>query len=129
MGKLYLVLSAQIIASILAYVQLQGHYIWPDKPFFKTLWWIYLTSLPIAPLFFYATKWSYEYFGAFWNYRLLGFGVGIVVFGLCTWLLFDEVVTLRTIISILLATAIIIIQILSLENLNNYTFFGGTVDT
>ena len=49
---------------------------------------------------------------AFWNYRLLGFGVGVVVFGLCTWLLFDEVVTLKTIISILLAHGIIIIQIL-----------------
>ena len=83
MGKLSLIILAQIVASLLAYVQLQGHYIWPDKPFFKTLWWIYLTSLPIAPLFFYATKWSYEYFGAFWNYRLLGFGVGIVVFAIC----------------------------------------------
>ena len=129
MTKLFIILSAQVVASLLAYLQLQGHYIWPNKPFFKTLWWIYLTSLPIAPLFFYATKWSYEYFGAFWNYRLLGFGVGIVVFGICTWLLFDEVVTLKTIISILLATIIIIIQILWLRNLNNYTFFGGTVDT
>tara|TARA_B100000575_G_C22855955_1_gene500502 strand:+ start:121 stop:459 length:339 start_codon:yes stop_codon:yes gene_type:complete len=112
MTKLFVILSAQVVASLLAYLQLQGHYIWPDKPFFKTLWWIYLTSLPIAPLFFYATKWSYEHFGTFWNYRLLGFGVGIVVFGICTWLLFDEVVTLKTIISILLATIIIIIQIL-----------------
>ena len=112
MGKLPLILLTQVVASILAYVQLQGHYIWPDKPFFKTLWWVYLTSLPIAPLFFYATKWSYEYFGAFWNYRLLGFGVGIVVFGLCTWLVFDEIVTLKTIVSIMLASAIVIIQIL-----------------
>ena len=113
MSKLWWAVGAQAIGSIIAFYQLQGHYAFPQyKKFFGSMWFVYLTSIPIAPLFFYATKWSYEYFGAFWNYRLLGFGVGIVVFAICTWLVFDEIVTLKTIISILLATAIIVIQIL-----------------
>ena len=111
MGKLPLIISAQIVASLLAYLQLQGHYIWPDKPFFKTLWWVYLTSIPIAPLFFYATKWSYEYFGAFWNFRLAGFGIGTIVFGLMAWSIFGEVPTVKTIISLMLAMTIILIQV------------------
>ena len=112
MTKLVLACLANLIASVFAFFQLQGHYVWPEVRFLKSMWWVYATSLVIAPMFWYSTKWSYEYFGAFWNYRLLGFGVGIVVFAICTWLLFDEIVTLKTIISILLATAIIVIQIL-----------------
>ena len=112
MNKLVLAMLFQAIASVFAFFQLQGHYVWTNLNFLKSMWWVYATSLIIAPLFWYSTKWSYEYFGAFWNYRLIGFGVGIVVFGLCTWLVFDEIITLKTIISILLASAIVIIQVL-----------------
>ena len=110
-SKLAWSICAQLVGALIAFFQLQGWVVW-NKPWLQSVWWMYATSLFIAPLFFYSTKWSYEYFGAFWNYRLLGFGVGIVVFAICTWLLFDEIVTLKTIISILLATAIIVIQIL-----------------
>ncbi len=74
------------------------------------MWWVYATSLIIAPLFWYSTKWSFEYFGAFWNMRLAGF-IGTVVFGTLTWLLIGEIPTLKTLISILLAVSIILIQL------------------
>ena len=72
---------------------------------------MYATSLIIAPLFFYSTKWSYEHFGAFWNMRLAGFGISTIVFGMLAWGLIGEIPTLNTIISLLLAAAIILIQI------------------
>ena len=109
---LYQAIAANFVGAILAFFQLQGHYVWPEVKFLKSQVFVIGLSVVIAPLFWYSTKWSFEYFGAFWNYRLLGFGIGVVVFGLCTFLIFDEVVTLKTIISILLATGIIIIQIL-----------------
>ena len=84
---------------------------WPNKPFLKSLWWVYVTSLIIAPLFFYSTKWSFEHFGAFWNMRLAGFGISTLVFGLLTWSLIGEIPTLKTIISLLLAISIILIQL------------------
>jgi hypothetical protein len=102
---------ANFVASILAFFQLQGHYVWPNLNFLKSMWWVYLTSMIIAPLFFYSTKWSFEHFGAFWNMRLAGFGVGTFVFGVMTWMLLAEIPTLKTIICLLLAIAIILIQI------------------
>ena len=114
MTKLYWSISAQTIAAILAFFQLQGHYVWPQIKFLKSIWWVYGTSLIIAPLFWYSTKWSYEHFGAFWNMRLAGFGVGTLIFGLLAWLLIGEIPTLKTVISLMLAMAIILIQITNL---------------
>ena len=114
MTKLYWSIGAQLIAAILAFFQLQGHYVWPKVKFLSSIWWIYITSIIIAPLFFYATKWSYEHFGAFWNMRLAGFGVGTIVFGIMAWFFIGEIPTLKTIISLLLAMAIILIQITNL---------------
>ena len=60
------------------------------------------------------TKWSYEHFGAFWNMRLAGFGMGTIVFGLLAWMFIGEIPTLKTMISVILAIAIILIQITNL---------------
>jgi hypothetical protein len=111
MTKLMMAIIANGIAAVLAFFQLQGHYVWPDKPFLKSMWWVYMSSMIIAPLFFYSTKWSYEHFGAFWNMRLAGFGIGTIVFGTLAWLFIGEIPTLKTVISLLLASAIILIQI------------------
>jgi hypothetical protein len=106
---------ANFIASILAFFQLQAHYVWPHKPFLKSMWWVYLTSIAIAPLFFYSTKWSFEHFGALWNMRLAGFGISTMVFGILTWLLLTEIPTLKTFICLLLAVAIILIQLTNIS--------------
>lgn len=113
MSKMVLAIIAQIIGAVIAFFQLQGWVVW-DKPWLKSIWWLYLTSLFIAPLFFWSTKWSYEHFGAFWNMRLAGFGISTIIFGLLAWILVGEIPTLKTIICILLATAIILIQITNL---------------
>ena len=106
---------ANFIASILAFFQLQAHYVWPDKPFLKSMWWVYLTSIAIAPLFFYSTKWSFEHFGALWNMRLAGFGISTLVFGILTWILLTEIPTLKTFVCLLLAIAIILIQLTNIS--------------
>ena len=111
MSKLWLAIIANIIGSIIAFFQLKGWVVWPDKPWLNSMWWVYLTSLIIAPLFFYSTKMSYEHFGAFWNMRLGGFGISTVVFGIMAWGLIGEVPTLKTVISLLLALSIILIQV------------------
>ena len=113
MSKLWMAIIAQFIGSIIAFVQLQGWVVW-DKPWLIALWWMYATSLFIAPLFFWSTKWSYEYFGAFWNMRLAGFGIGTIVFGIMAWIFIGEIPTIKTMISILLAVAIILIQVTNL---------------
>ena len=47
MNKLYLALIANLIASVFAFFQIQGHYVW-DKPWLKSIWFIYGTSMFIA---------------------------------------------------------------------------------
>ena len=113
MTKLWWAITAQVVASIIAFFQLQGSVVW-DKPWLKSMWWVYATSIIIAPLFFWSTRWSYEHFGAFWNMRLAGFGIGTIVFGFMAWMFIGEIPTLKTIISILLAMAIILIQVTNL---------------
>tara|TARA_R100001377_G_scaffold78231_1_gene55860 strand:- start:138 stop:482 length:345 start_codon:yes stop_codon:yes gene_type:complete len=114
MSKLLLAIITNFSAGVIAFFQLQGHYVWPDKPWLKSIWFIYFTSLIIAPLYWYSTKWSYEHFGAFWNMRLAGFGIGTLIFGCLTWGLIGEIPTLKTIISLMLAMAIILIQVTNL---------------
>ena len=115
MSKLYLAVLANFIGSILAFFQLQAHYVWPNVKILKSMWWVYGTSFLIAPLFFYSTKWSFEDFGAFWNMRLAGFGISTLVFGILTWLLLTEIPTLKTFICLLLAVAIILIQLTNIS--------------
>ena len=113
MSKLWLAIIAQLIGSIIAFYQLQGWIIYEHK-FLKSVWWVYFTCLFIAPLFFWSTRWSYEYFGAFWNMRLAGFGIGTIVFGVMAWMFIGEIPTLKTFICLLLAAAIILIQVTNL---------------
>ena len=115
MTKLWWAIIAQLVGSIIAFYQLQGHYVWTDIKFFKSIWWVYLLSIPIATLFFYSTIWSYEHFGAFWNMRLAGFGIGTLVFGIMAWILIGEIPTIKTIICLLLAVAIILIQVTNIK--------------
>jgi hypothetical protein len=115
MTKLWWAIFAQTVAAILAFFQLQGHYVWPEIKFFKTMWWVYGTSVIIAPLFFYSTVWSFEHFGAFWNMRLAGFGIGTLVFGTLAWILIGEIPTMKTFVCLLLAAAIILIQVTNIK--------------
>ena len=43
--------------------------------------------------------------------RLIGFGLGTIVFGILSYLMLEELPTIKTFICILLAIAIILIQI------------------
>ena len=112
-NKLVWSIFAQIIGSVVAFFQLQGWVVWNNK-WLQSIWWMYATSLIIAPLFFWSTKWSYEHFGAFWNMRLAGFGISTIVFGFMAWMMIGEIPTIKTMISLLLALAIILIQVSNL---------------
>ena len=110
MNKLLFAIALIVIANIGTWFQFQGHY-WSDKLIFKSRIFICGVGTILSMLFWNATKFSYEYFGQYWNIRLMGFGVGTMVFGLMTWMLSNEVPTIKTFICLLLAVAIILIQI------------------
>ena len=110
MNKLILSLLLIVLANIGTWFQFQGHF-WSNKLIWKSPYFIMIAGALISPMFWYATKYSYEYFGQYWNIRLMGFGVGTMVFGFMTWFLTHEVPTIKTFVCLLLAMAIILIQI------------------
>ena len=95
----------------MAFYQLNGQFIWKDTPFLNNSLTTSMFGFPVGMMFFYATKYSYEHFGFIWNMRMIGFGVGTIIFGIMSYGILKEVPTLKTFICILLAVAIILIQI------------------
>jgi multidrug transporter EmrE-like cation transporter len=51
------------------------------------------------------------YGGEMWPSRLIGFSIGAIVFSYLSWYLFNEPLTLKTIICLFLATLILMVQI------------------
>jgi len=71
-----------------------------------------LMGIPISLLFWYATKIGYIGFGNLWAVRFMGFATSMLTFPIMTWLYLGEAITLKTIITILLAIIIMILQLL-----------------
>ena len=108
MSKVWMAIAVSLLGHIWAWFHMQGQF---KYEWAKTWWWIILGGIPISILFFYGTKWYYEYFGNYWYVRPIGFGIGTLTFGLLTWILLNEVPDTRTIISLFLSVIIIILQI------------------
>ena len=107
--NILLLILLYTVAQGLTWLQmnLQFHYTWlQDKH-----WLLALFSLPIGYIFIKATTLCYNSFGNVWTGRLLGFSIGIVVFGILTELVFKEKLTTNTILSIILAIGIMVLQL------------------
>jgi|TARA_X000001388_G_C2127605_1_gene83759 hypothetical protein len=51
------------------------------------------------------------YDGAVWPARLIGFGIGIIIFSILTWLILGEKIEIKSAVCVLLAFCILIIQL------------------
>ena len=71
-----------------------------------------LLGTPISYALMYSTKYGYIGFGNLWSIRLTGFAAGILSFTFITYLVLGEGVTLKTGISLVLATVILLLQLL-----------------
>ena len=71
-----------------------------------------LFSVPISYIFIKATYHVVTYFeGSFWPGRLIGFGSGILIFTILTYIFNGEGINTKTLISLILAFALIAVQI------------------
>jgi hypothetical protein len=68
-------------------------------------------GVPISYIFIKATQYSYSYFSNLWSGRMLGFSMGILTFTALTWFFVGEPITAKTLLTLLLAIAIIVIQV------------------
>ena len=111
MGKalLYTILIFFVTQSAV-WFQTNGQFIseWcKNNPFILSLF-----GIPISLGYIYATKWAFIAFDdLLWPGRLLGFALGIISFAIFTNWLMGEGITLKVIVSLLLAVILVLIQV------------------
>ena len=95
---------------IVIWFQLNAQVKWD---WFKDNYWLVsLLGVPISYALLYSTKYGYIGFGELWPIRLLGFAVGMMTFPFITWIIMGEGITLKTLISLILAAIIMILQLI-----------------
>jgi hypothetical protein len=100
-----------ILGQVLSFVQLQGGIKWGLVDKFN--WALMLLGLPISWAFMKSVQsFIIAFDGESWPSRLIGFGIGVVIFSLLSWILFKEGITPKTFICLILALGIILVQIL-----------------
>tara|TARA_R100001510_G_C7487112_1_gene96541 strand:- start:53 stop:412 length:360 start_codon:yes stop_codon:yes gene_type:complete len=105
-----------IVANVIAWYQIQGQFLSGRiGQILNNDFIVILMGVPIGWLLWKAAFLSYNIFGGVWNIRMMGFGLGTVIFGIMTALILKELPGWHTIISIILAVAIILLQF---SNLN-----------
>lgn len=104
--------TLMVVAQALAWFQLNGQFIWrwcKDHPWLM----IILPSVPISFFYLYATKYQVEGFqGEMWPSRFMSFGIGIIVFSILVWLLNNEPINTKTLVSIGIAVMLLSVQVL-----------------
>jgi len=110
----YIVLTIVIflLNNILIWYQLNSQLVWDWAKGTKSMWIMSLLGIPISLMFWYATKIGYIGFGNLWAVRFMGFATSMLTFPVMTWLYLGETVTLKTLVTLLLAFIIMLLQLL-----------------
>ena len=110
----YIVLTIGIflLNNILIWYQLNSQLVWDWAKGTKSMWVMALMGIPISLMFWYATKIGYIGFGNLWAVRFMGFATSMLTFPIMTWLYLGETITLKTLVTILLAFIIMLLQLL-----------------
>lgn len=109
-GNLLIGMFFGFLAQVATFYQLQG----PLKfEWFKNNYWLtVLMGIPISMLFMYSVKNMVIAFdGQMWPSRLIGFSIGAIVFSWLSWAVFSEPLTIKTIICLVLALGILLVQL------------------
>lgn len=99
-----------ILGQVLAFLQLQGsvkfgwHKTYPLLVYSGAVigMWVFIQSVD---------KIVQAYNGELWPSRLIGFGIGVIVFTTMSWIMFKEPVNAKTLVCLALAAGIVGIQI------------------
>ena len=110
----YILISAVvfILSQILIWYQLNSQLVWKWAEGYKSMMWMSLLGIPISILMWLCTKWGYIGFGSLWAVRFMGFATSMLVFPLMTYFYLGEPMTLKVIVTIILAIIIMLLQLL-----------------
>ena len=111
MTKYFLIsIGFLILAQILTFFQLQSQFIWSwakENPIIMSL-----LGIPTSYFFIMFTSYCVRYFdGLIWPGRLIGFSIGIVIFATLAYLVFNEGISVKTFVCLLLSMIILVIQL------------------
>ena len=106
--KLILALVMSFVGNIIAWFHMNAQFRWEWA---REWWWIILGGVPVSLLFYYGTRYSYEYFGEYWAIRPLGFGIATITFAVMTAWFLHEIPSQRIIVSLILACVILYINL------------------
>ena len=99
-----------LFGQILVWIQVNGPLIWPWAS--KWRWALMLMGVPITWLFMEATRYVVQGFdGLFWPGRFISFCAGIFIFTAMTYIFRSESINMKTAISLMLAFALILVQL------------------
>ena len=101
-----------LINNILIWYQLNSQLVWDWAKGTKAIWISCLMGIPISYMFWLCTKWGYIGFGALWPVRFMGFATSMLTFPIMTYFYLGEAVSLKTLITLLLALVIMILQLI-----------------
>jgi len=112
MNKLLAGMALFLFGQILIWYQTNGQFRWDwcaRNPFAMAL----IFSVPISFAFIIASKYVVGYFdGSLWPGRFIGFATGMLSFAILTSYYMDEGINTKTMVSLILAIALVAIQIL-----------------
>ena len=100
-----------LIAQILTFIQLQGQM---KYDFLKNnLWFTAFLGVPISLLFMFSVRSLVTaYNGEMWPSRLIGFGIGVIVFATMSHYMFKEPINAKTLVCLGLASIILLVQLI-----------------
>ena len=98
------------VAQTLTFLQLQGplKYQW----FKENYWLVVLMGIPISMMYMESIRQIIIYYGGLlWPGRIIGFGIGVIVFAVMANSMFGETLNTKIIVSLGVATILILIQL------------------
>ena len=99
-----------LFVHILTWFQLNGQFF--SEWFKNNNFILALFGIPISYLYIYGTKYCYEGCDKLiWPGRFIGFACGMIVFAILTSLVMNEGITAKTGVSLVLATALVAVQV------------------
>ena len=100
------------VNNIIIWYQLNSQLVWEWAKTSKAMWFSALLGIPIGLLFWYGTKLGYQGFNSLWSVRFIGFATSMMTFPIMTYFYLGEAMSLKTLITLLLALVIMILQLI-----------------
>ena len=105
-------IASFLVAHILTFFQLNGQ-------FFKTDWFrnneflVAASGIVLSFFYIWGTKYTVEGMdGLLWPTRFIGFGIGMIIYAIMVSYFFNEGITTKTLISLMISVLLILIQIM-----------------